>query len=133
MIEEPKPKDPKRVAAGRLHRKKWKGITPEGLERLRQSALKHQPWRFSTGPKSELGKKKVAENGKKRQAGPVSVRKLRSQLADVRALMTQMQAVRRDAIRGRPWIVYYSFDRSEGETMPWLNSVRWSRLGSVIR
>jgi signal peptidase I len=41
--------------------------------------------------------------------------------------------VSREAIRGRPWIVYYSFDRSEGESMPWINSVRWARLGSPIR
>jgi signal peptidase I len=41
--------------------------------------------------------------------------------------------VDRAAIRGRPWFVYYSFDRSTGESMPWLNSVRWSRLGSLVR
>jgi signal peptidase I len=41
--------------------------------------------------------------------------------------------VDRDAIRGRPWIVYYSFDRREGEPMPWVNSVRWARLGEAIR
>jgi signal peptidase I len=41
--------------------------------------------------------------------------------------------VERDAIRGRPWIVYYSFDRTEGDPLPWINAVRWDRVGSVIR
>ena len=41
--------------------------------------------------------------------------------------------VRRDAIRGRPWFVYYSFDRSTGEPAPWMNAVRWARVGFVIR
>ena len=37
--------------------------------------------------------------------------------------------VSRDAIRGRPWFVYYSFDRSRGEPAPWINAVRWERVG----
>jgi len=41
--------------------------------------------------------------------------------------------VERDAIRGRPWVVYYSFDRLRGEPAPWLNSVRWERVGAPIR
>jgi signal peptidase I len=41
--------------------------------------------------------------------------------------------VDRDAIRGRPWIVYYSFDREAGDPVPWINTVRWDRVGAVIR
>ena len=41
--------------------------------------------------------------------------------------------VSRDAIRGRPWVVYYSFDRTEGDPVPWINAVRWDRVGHVIR
>jgi signal peptidase I len=40
--------------------------------------------------------------------------------------------VDRDQIRGRPWVVYYSFDRSREESAPWINSVRWGRVGAVI-
>lgn len=40
--------------------------------------------------------------------------------------------VSRDGIRGRPWIVYYSFDSSVGEGMNWLRSVRWGRIGTLI-
>jgi signal peptidase I len=41
--------------------------------------------------------------------------------------------VARESIRGRPWVVYYSFDRAEGDPMPWINAVRWERVGHVIR
>ena len=41
--------------------------------------------------------------------------------------------VDREAIRGRPWLVYYSFDPAEGDPMPWLHAVRWPRLGAQIR
>jgi signal peptidase I len=41
--------------------------------------------------------------------------------------------VKREAIRGRPWVVYYSFDRTTGEAAPWMNAVRWARVGYVIR
>lgn len=41
--------------------------------------------------------------------------------------------VPREAIRGRPWFVYYSFDASIAEALPWLRSVRWNRLGETIR
>ena len=41
--------------------------------------------------------------------------------------------VRRDEIRGRPWFVYYSYEPSLSESLPWLRRVRWGRLGTVIR
>jgi signal peptidase I len=41
--------------------------------------------------------------------------------------------VDRSAIRGRPWIVYYSFDPDAPSAVPWLSAVRWSRIGSPIR
>jgi signal peptidase I len=37
--------------------------------------------------------------------------------------------VPRDAIRGRPMIVYYSYDRKQPETsMPWVTEIRWDRI-----
>ena len=37
--------------------------------------------------------------------------------------------VPRAAIRGRPMIVYYSYDRKEPQTtMPWLTEIRWDRI-----
>ncbi|RMH21167.1 MAG: signal peptidase I [Gemmatimonadetes bacterium] len=41
--------------------------------------------------------------------------------------------VSRDAIRGRPWFVYYSFEPSDSLPLSWLRSIRWSRLGHAIR
>jgi signal peptidase I len=40
--------------------------------------------------------------------------------------------VERDAIRGRPLFVYYSFDASSRRAMPWLSSIRWSRIGDRV-
>src|SRR5262245_47228862 len=81
---------PRRVAAGRANRLKSEGLTPEGRERLRQAALGNMPWLRSTGPKTAAGKAKVALNGKKRQIGPRSVRETRADLAELRALLRQM-------------------------------------------
>jgi len=41
--------------------------------------------------------------------------------------------VDRDAIHGRPWFVYYSFDRFAPTSAPWLAGVRWRRIGDRIR
>lgn len=40
--------------------------------------------------------------------------------------------VERDAIRGRPLFVYYSFDPMSGRVAPWLSSIRWSRIGTAV-
>ena len=41
--------------------------------------------------------------------------------------------VDRDAIRGRPWFVYYSFDPSAAESLTWARDIRWDRIGGLIR
>ena len=73
-------------------------MTPAGREKLRQSALKHRPWRFSTGPRTPEGKAKVALNGKNRQKGAVSVRELRSKMCDIHVLLAEMAASRQAAV-----------------------------------
>jgi hypothetical protein len=83
--------NPKRVAAGRANWPKRKGLTVQGRERLRQEALKNQPWRLSTGPRTSQGKAKVAANGKLRQQGLQSVREIRRDLADLRGLVNEMR------------------------------------------
>ena len=40
--------------------------------------------------------------------------------------------VNREAIRGQPWIVYFSFDATSGQNPPWLRVVRWDRVGDRI-
>jgi hypothetical protein len=84
-------KDPKRVLVGRQNRMKWKGLTPQGREKLRQSALLHQPWRCSTGPRTPAGKAQAALNGKRRQLGVRSVREIKADLADVHNLLRDMR------------------------------------------
>jgi hypothetical protein len=85
------------VAAGRQNRTKRKGLTSAGRERLRQAALRSRPWEFATGPRTPAGKARSAQNGRARQRGPVSVRRLRAGLADVRALLGELRAGRRAA------------------------------------
>ena len=87
--------NPRRVAAGTLNRAKRKGLTPAGREQLRQAALRNQPWRFATGPRTATGKVVAARNGKKRQLGLVSLRELKAELADLRALAGEMREARR--------------------------------------
>ena len=37
------------------------------------------------------------------------------------------------AVKGRPLVVYFSYDRGARDPLPWLTDIRWNRLGSVIR
>ncbi len=41
--------------------------------------------------------------------------------------------VPRSAILGKPWFVYYSFDPTAPDDLPWLEDVRWRRIGEAIR
>jgi signal peptidase I len=40
--------------------------------------------------------------------------------------------VPRNAIRGRPLVVYYSFKPDEQRSVPWLTNVRWKRIGRAV-
>ncbi len=86
--------NPRRVAAGKANRAKRKGLTPEGRERLRAAALANAPWRYSTGPTTAAGKAQAARNGKRRQVGPISIRELRAELAELRAQAGEMAETR---------------------------------------
>ena len=77
-------------------------LSPEGRERLRAAAMKHQPWRHSTGPRSALGRAQAVVNGKRRQKGPISVRERRRQVADVLETVKSMRVLRGAALESRP-------------------------------
>ncbi len=89
--------NPRRIAAGKLNRSKRRGLTPEGRQRLREAAMRNKPWAYSTGPRTPAGKAKVAQNGKALQKGPLSVRQLRGELAELRALAREMREGRQRA------------------------------------
>ena len=76
-----------RVAAGRRNRQLRGPLTDSGRMRLQEAALRHQPWRFSTGPRTEGGKAVVAANGRKRQIGGISARQAHAAAADVQNLI----------------------------------------------
>src|SRR3982750_3090221 len=83
-------KNPNRVRAGQLNREKRGQITPSGRQRLREAALRAQPWRSSTGPRTINGKARSAANGAFRQVGPVSMRARQQSLAGVNLLVSKM-------------------------------------------
>jgi hypothetical protein len=81
-------KNPKRVAAGRINRRKRRGLTAEGLERLRQTALSNQPWKLSSGPRTPQGRFQSRLNGKRRQHDPLmSIREAKAAVKDVKAFL----------------------------------------------
>ena len=41
--------------------------------------------------------------------------------------------VARGEIMGRPLFIYYSYDRDDPESLPWLTDVRWGRMFDAIR
>jgi len=90
--------DPTRSATAKRNRAKRKGITPEGREKLRATALHNQPWKFSTGPRTAAGKARVALNGKQRQIGPRSVRELRGDLAGLRRMADSLREHRQSLL-----------------------------------
>lgn len=60
----PKRLTPRQVAA-RKNRKRWRGHTMEGLERLRAAAHEGRPWEKSTGPRSVAGKHASRQNARR--------------------------------------------------------------------
>ena len=92
-------KSPSRVRAGSANRAHWKGFTPAGLERLRETARRNAPWRFSTGPRTAEGKARAALNGRLRQKGRLSVRQVRAEVADVGGIISMMGELRQ-SLRG---------------------------------
>jgi hypothetical protein len=63
-------------------------------ERLRAAALRLQPWKWATGPRTVAGKQKASANGRCRQHGPLSTRAVRAEMADVLWLIQQMRELR---------------------------------------
>src|SRR5262245_46164548 len=85
---------PRRVAAGRANRLLRGPLSPEGRERLRAAIQRARPWEFATGPRTPEGKARAGRNGKVRQVGPLSVRELRTSVANVGDLIAALREAR---------------------------------------
>ena len=85
-------KKPQDQNSERLEPQKRRYISPEGRERLRAAAYAYAPWKFSTGPRSALGRAQAVVNGKRRQIGRISVRERRRQVADVLETVKSMRS-----------------------------------------
>jgi hypothetical protein len=94
MSPSPPSSNPRRVAAGKLNRKKRGPLTEAGRERLRQAALEHQPWLHATGPRSPEGKLRSSANGKWRQRGELSIREIRALVAAEVGVVNDMATAR---------------------------------------
>jgi hypothetical protein len=81
-----------------MNRSKQAPLGDEGRQRLREAALQNQPWRFSTGPKTEGGKAIAAQNGRKKQMGQQSIRQIRASLFEVNEMLVQMQELRKSIL-----------------------------------
>jgi hypothetical protein len=88
-------KSPARVEAGRRNRQARGPLTEAGRQVLRESALRHQPWQWSTGPRTEEGKRRAAANGRCSGKNAPSQHQLRPGLADIYRLLTEMGGARR--------------------------------------
>jgi hypothetical protein len=85
--------NPKRVTAGRINRQKRK-LTEAGRQRLREAAMNNKPWDYATGPRTDAGKAKSAQNGW-RQEADISFRRLREKLRDVQRSADELAELRR--------------------------------------
>ena len=94
--------NPRRVAAGRRNQLLRQGLSGEGRERLRMSAVAHRPWTHSTGPRTAEGKAQAAINGKARQKSGRSVRELRRDLEPLRSLLKTIREQRQLLTVQRP-------------------------------
>lgn len=92
-----KARNPKRVAAGRANRAKRKALTPQGVERLRQAAVRGRPWLRATGPRTAEGKMRSAANGLKRAEGGQSANAARREVAALRDFLAAMIGARQTA------------------------------------
>ena len=75
------------AVTGQPKRKKRKRLSAADREKFRQNALKHQPWRFSTGPRTPEGKRRSSQNGRYRQKNSMSRREMQRELRDVNELL----------------------------------------------
>jgi hypothetical protein len=76
-------------------------LAPETIAKWRAAALKNQPWKRSTGPKTAEGKAQAARNGKSRQRGGCSYRELFAFAKALRQEVRAAAAFRKEAAKAQ--------------------------------
>ena len=93
-----------RQKAARMNRRKWRGHTPEGLDALREAAIKNRPWKGSTGPQTPEGKARVRLNALRHGGRAFAV------LPDqVKAGLESLRAAEEDVRALEPSAIYEAF------------------------
>ena len=92
----PRVKNPRRVAAGRINHAKRRGFTPAGLERLREAAHRVRPWERATGPVTEEGKSRSAQNSHSKRRAVREFVKLREEIRSLMAPAVEMRRIFQD-------------------------------------
>jgi hypothetical protein len=82
------------VAAGKRNGRLRRPWTAEDHLWQQENALRHQPWRFSTGPRTCDGKRIVADNGRRNKPKAGSKRQLRAELAGINSFIDSLTALR---------------------------------------
>jgi hypothetical protein len=88
-------KNPRRVAAGKQNggmRRPW---SDEERQRQRDRCLERQPWKQSTGPRTDEGKAISSLNGYANLPVPKSMKQASGEVTDVDGLIKQIEALRR--------------------------------------
>lgn len=107
------------IIANRRNRKAWRGHTEEGLRKIREAALRNQPWHGSTGPRTKRGKDRSKMNALKHGGRSLGVIDARKQLADLtqglraRFLVQPPSCKSKEAIRSLVRSVHADFDKTD--------------------
>ena len=88
----PKPKNPRRVEAGKRNRALRRGITATGRQRLKDAITRHKPWLKASGPKTPQGKRQAARNGLRGKTD--SARQINRELKFLQSLVDGMRKSR---------------------------------------
>jgi hypothetical protein len=92
------PKNPRRVAAGRVNGSKRRAWTTEDRQRLSRQCMERKPWLASTGPRTTEGKWRSAQNGRRHLPDPDSLRQFWLGLSDVYEMMYRMACLRMNIV-----------------------------------
>ena len=88
-------KNPKRVAAGRANRALRSPLSEHSRQKLRDAAIVHKPWRHTTGPRTDTGKKRVAGNARKPASSGDETPAVDPTLVNAAALLKRVAALRK--------------------------------------